>query len=110
MRAEARYQVTATANNALTIEASDLFRVSGTITAIVPAGATTPATVTITPTGGTAVTLTVTATTRISVNGVRGKTVADLLVGMRAEATYQVTATANNALTIEAGTDKDEDE
>jgi hypothetical protein len=54
------------------------------------------------------VTLTVTATTKISVNGEGGKTVADLTVGMRAEAAYQVTATANNALRIEAGSDRDE--
>jgi hypothetical protein len=107
MQAQAKYQVTATANNALSIDANDKVRVTGTITKIVPATATAPATVAITPTGGTAVTLTVTATTRISVNGVGGKAVTDLTVGMPAEAVYQVTATANNALRIEAGTDND---
>jgi hypothetical protein len=106
MQAEAKYQVTAIANNALSIAANDRVRVTGIITKVVPAAGTIPATVTITPTAGTAVTLTVTATIRISVNGVSGKTVTDLKVGLPAEATYQVTATANNALRIEAGTDK----
>jgi hypothetical protein len=110
MPAEATYQVTATAYNALRIEASDMARVTGTITAVTPAGKTTPALVTITPTGGNTATLTVTANTKISVNGVGGKAVTDLLVGMPAEATYQVTATAYNALRIEAGTDNDEEE
>jgi hypothetical protein len=53
--------------------------------------------------------VTVPATTRISVNGVSGKTFADLKTGMLAEVTYQVTAAANVALTIEAGVDNDED-
>jgi hypothetical protein len=101
MRAEAVYQLS-TANNAIRIEASDKFRVEGTITAV--AATATPPTVTITRANGTSVTLTVVTgtpfTTVIRLDGA-ASVVGNLLMGMQAEATYQL-STANNAIRIAA--------
>ena len=100
MRARAGYQLTSSGNNATHIEASDRFRVSGTITALASDGSR----LAITPdsTGSTAVKMAVTTSTSIRLDDVKGKTVANLLVGMRARATYQLTSSGNNATHIEA--------
>jgi hypothetical protein len=104
MRAEAIYQATGTnAGTALVIEASDIFHVKGMITKVTQPSGTTPGSIVITPTTGPAVTLTVTATTKISLDGVAGKTIANLTVGMTASAVYQATGTnAGTALHIAA--------
>jgi hypothetical protein len=80
--------------------------VHGTISAIDTKGST----VTITNAAGTAVKMTVNASTVIIVNDQRNKTIADLTVGLHAEARYQVTATGNVALRIEAESTRDRDD
>jgi GTPase involved in cell partitioning and DNA repair len=72
--------------------------VRGTITAI--SGTSVPATVTITPTNGTAVTVNVTASTKITRNR-QTATLADLQKNDKASATYD---SGNNALRLEAHT------
>ena len=106
-RAKAAYNLTAAGNIAVQIEANDIFRVSGTITKLVPAGKTTPATVTITRADGTSVTVDVSASTVITIDDAPG-TFADLVVGQRAKAVYKLTATGNVAVRIEEGTDNDD--
>jgi hypothetical protein len=84
-------------NNALRLEArTPVFSVRGTITAI--SGNAVPATVTITPSSGAAVTLNITASTKIIRNG-QTATLADLQQNDKARAVYD---SRNNALTLAA--------
>jgi hypothetical protein len=92
--AEATYDAS---NNAVVLtEHVKVSEVRGTITAI--SGTTLPATVTITPTSGAAVTVNVTASTQITRNR-QTATLADLQPDDKAKAVYD---SANNALVLEA--------
>jgi hypothetical protein len=99
MRAKAGYQLTSSGNNATQVDASDIFHVSGTITALASDGSK----LRITPDSATtAIKLAITSSTVIRVDNVKGQTAANLVVGMRAKATYQLTSTGNNATQIDA--------
>src|SRR5262249_40392348 len=107
MRATASY--TATGVNTATatqISATDPFRIKGAITKVTQASGNTPGSIVITPTTGSAVTLTVNDKTSIRIDDQK-KTLADLTVGQKAEATYQATGTnAGTALRVEVDTGK----
>jgi hypothetical protein len=98
MRVEVKYQVTATGNLALKIEATDLVCIEGTISAVNAMAGT----VDVTKADKTTVTVTVNASTVITLEDAGRKTIADLLVGMKADVAYRATSTGNVALRIEA--------
>ena len=109
MRVKAHYQLTSTGNNATRIDASDLFRVHGSITAVTPlAGSLTAGTLTVTSHNGSAVVLNVDVGngTTVLVNGVSVTALTSLASGLRVEARYQLTSFGNNASFVKASTTK----
>jgi hypothetical protein len=102
-KVEASYKTSGGVNTAVKIEAfNPIFRVAGTITTVPTSTGGTPGNITITTSAGQAVIIAVVTATTITVDRVAGQTIANLAVGMRAEATYKVLAGVNTAIRIEA--------
>jgi hypothetical protein len=96
MKAEVLFVTTGLGTgNALKIDATDRFQIIGTLTTVTPDANGVTGTVIISGSNAPPLTLTVTPTTAITANHVPKQSITNLGLGMRAEATVQITPTGN---------------